>query len=187
MCRKEGIDCFWLVSLRIFFLFFKLKQPVDIFLSHDWPRSIYHYGNKKQLLKTKSFFRQEVENNTLGSPAASELLEHLKPAYWFSAHLHVKFAALMRHQVGQKTSVLIFNKHLLNIHEVGTMGRVLKPETEIQLAPQELLSTQRGQEMNKQLQSRESVLERAEVTEGTRGRLQGSDWPTDGVSKGLHV
>ena len=127
MCRKEGIDCFWLVSLRIFFLFFKLKQPVDIFLSHDWPRSIYHYGNKKQLLKTKSFFRQEVENNTLGSPAASELLEHLKPAYWFSAHLHVKFAALMRHQVGQKTSVLIFNKHLLNIHEVGTVGRVLKP------------------------------------------------------------
>uniref|UniRef100_A0A9L0JTJ8 Lariat debranching enzyme n=2 Tax=Equus asinus TaxID=9793 RepID=A0A9L0JTJ8_EQUAS len=77
----------------------QLKQPMDIFLSHDWPRSIYHYGNKKQLLKTKSFFRQEVENNTLGSPAASELLEHLKPAYWFSAHLHVKFAALMQHQV----------------------------------------------------------------------------------------
>ncbi|XP_023394581.1 lariat debranching enzyme isoform X2 [Loxodonta africana] len=77
----------------------QLKQPMDVFLSHDWPRSIYHYGNKKQLLKTKSFFRQEVENNTLGSPAASELLEHLKPTYWFSAHLHVKFAALMQHQV----------------------------------------------------------------------------------------
>ncbi|XP_040860394.1 lariat debranching enzyme isoform X1 [Ochotona curzoniae] len=76
----------------------QLKQPVDIFLSHDWPRSIYHYGNKKQLLKAKSFFRQEVENNTLGSPAASELLEHLKPAYWFSAHLHVKFAAVMLHK-----------------------------------------------------------------------------------------
>ncbi|XP_059956221.1 lariat debranching enzyme [Mesoplodon densirostris] len=80
----------------------QLKQPMDIFLSHDWPRSIYHYGNKKQLLKTKSFFRQEVENNTLGSPAASELLEHLKPTYWFSAHLHVKFAALMQHQAKDK-------------------------------------------------------------------------------------
>ncbi|XP_028928696.1 lariat debranching enzyme [Ornithorhynchus anatinus] len=76
----------------------QLKQPVDIFLSHDWPRSIYHYGNKKKLLKTKSFFRQEVESNTLGSPAASELLQYLKPTYWFSAHLHVKFAALMQHQ-----------------------------------------------------------------------------------------
>ncbi|XP_077304578.1 lariat debranching enzyme [Lithobates pipiens] len=80
---------------------FKLKQikePMDIFLSHDWPRSIYHYGNKNQLLKKKDFFRQEVENNTLGSPAAAELLHHLQPSYWFSAHLHVKFAAFMQHQ-----------------------------------------------------------------------------------------
>ncbi|XP_064021434.1 lariat debranching enzyme [Pogoniulus pusillus] len=80
----------------------QLKQPIDIFMSHDWPRSIYHYGNKKQLLKMKSFFRQEVESNTLGSPAASELLHHLKPSYWFSAHLHVKFAAFMQHQANSK-------------------------------------------------------------------------------------
>uniref|UniRef100_A0A8C5QR41 Debranching RNA lariats 1 n=1 Tax=Leptobrachium leishanense TaxID=445787 RepID=A0A8C5QR41_9ANUR len=80
---------------------FKLKQikePMDIFLSHDWPRSIYHYGNTKHLLTKKAFFREEVENNTLGSPAASELLHHLQPSYWFSAHLHVKFAAFMQHQ-----------------------------------------------------------------------------------------
>ncbi|MGH0162863.1 UNVERIFIED_CONTAM: hypothetical protein FKN15_064646 [Acipenser sinensis] len=80
---------------------FKLKQirqPMDIFLSHDWPRGIYHYGNKSQLLKRKSFLREEVESNSLGSPAAAELLQHLQPAYWFSAHLHVKFAAYVQHQ-----------------------------------------------------------------------------------------
>ncbi|KAG7463938.1 hypothetical protein MATL_G00181910 [Megalops atlanticus] len=80
---------------------FKLKQiqhPIDIFMSHDWPRGIYNYGSTEQLLRKKKFLRQEVENNSLGSPAAAELLAHLQPSYWFSAHLHVKFAAIMQHQ-----------------------------------------------------------------------------------------
>ncbi|KAM6934885.1 lariat debranching enzyme [Xenentodon cancila] len=79
---------------------FKLKQiemPVDIFMSHDWPRGIYYYGSTRELLRKKKFLRQEVESNTLGSPAAEELLAHLQPSYWFSAHLHVKFAAVMQH------------------------------------------------------------------------------------------
>ncbi|XP_055008401.1 lariat debranching enzyme isoform X2 [Boleophthalmus pectinirostris] len=79
---------------------FKLKQiqmPMDIFMSHDWPLGIYHYGDTENLLKKKKFLRQEVEFNSLGSPAAEELLSHLQPSYWFSAHLHVKFAAVMQH------------------------------------------------------------------------------------------
>ncbi|XP_072253605.1 lariat debranching enzyme [Leuresthes tenuis] len=79
---------------------FRLKQiqmPMDIFMSHDWPRGIYYYGNTMELLRKKKFLRQEVESNTLGSPPAEELLAHLQPSYWFSAHLHVKFAAMMQH------------------------------------------------------------------------------------------
>ncbi|XP_054470729.1 lariat debranching enzyme [Anoplopoma fimbria] len=79
---------------------FKLKQikmPMDIFMSHDWPRGIYRYGSTAELLRKKKFLRQEVETNSLGSPAAEELLAHLQPSYWFSAHLHVKFAAVMKH------------------------------------------------------------------------------------------
>ncbi|KAK2840327.1 hypothetical protein Q5P01_014067 [Channa striata] len=79
---------------------FKLKQiqmPMDIFMSHDWPRGIYYYGSTEELLQKKKFLRQEVETNSLGSPAAEELLAHLQPSFWFSAHLHVKFAAIMQH------------------------------------------------------------------------------------------
>jgi hypothetical protein len=69
-------------------------------MSHDWPRGIYDYGNMSALLKKKSFFREEMESGVLGSPPAEELLHCIKPSYWFSAHLHCKFAALIEHRVG---------------------------------------------------------------------------------------
>lgn len=51
------------------------------------------------LLKKKQYFREEVEQDRLGSPAAKEPLFHIKPDYWFAAHLHVKFPAIVQHQV----------------------------------------------------------------------------------------
>ncbi|XP_043239528.1 lariat debranching enzyme A-like [Amphibalanus amphitrite] len=84
---------------------YRLKQltpDMDIFISHDWPRGVYHHGDVNQLLSKKPFFREEVESNKLGSRPAEELLHRLQPRFWFSAHLHVKFSALVEHgrQVG---------------------------------------------------------------------------------------
>jgi lariat debranching enzyme len=79
---------------------FRLKQvrrPLDIFLSHDWPRGIYNFGDVNQLLDVKPFLTDDVKSNTLGSRPCEELLYYLKPTYWFAAHLHVKFAALVPH------------------------------------------------------------------------------------------
>ncbi|MEQ2200312.1 hypothetical protein XENOCAPTIV_027371 [Xenoophorus captivus] len=98
--RNEGdMKCMAVpAKYRMMQTFYK-SMPIDIFLSHDWPQGIYHYGNTEELLRKKKFLREEVETNTLGSPAAKELLAHLQPSYWFSAHLHVKFAAVMQHPI----------------------------------------------------------------------------------------
>nr|XP_032817242.1 lariat debranching enzyme A-like isoform X2 [Petromyzon marinus] len=37
----------------------QIQQPLDVFLSHDWPRGIYNYGQREELLQRKRFLRNE--------------------------------------------------------------------------------------------------------------------------------
>nr|XP_023018914.1 lariat debranching enzyme [Leptinotarsa decemlineata] len=94
---------------------FRLKQlssKIDIFLSHDWPSEVYKFGNVQQLLKRKRHFREDVEKNELGSKVCEDLMHFLKPKYWFSAHLHCKYAALVRHDDDTVTKFLALDKCL---------------------------------------------------------------------------
>ncbi|XP_004518449.1 lariat debranching enzyme isoform X2 [Ceratitis capitata] len=86
---------------------FRLKQltgTIDIFMSHDWPRGIYNYGNKSQLARFKPHFRDEMDKGQLGSRPCEDLLKLLKPKYWFAAHLHCKFAAVVPHEADDSSS-----------------------------------------------------------------------------------
>jgi len=86
--------------------------PMDIFLSHDWPKNIYNYGDAEQLMRFKPFLRDEIERGELGSNAAEDLLNCLKPKYWFSAHMHAKFSAIVQHENSTSTKFLALDKCL---------------------------------------------------------------------------
>jgi len=73
------------------------RRPLDVFLSHDWPRGIEQHGDTAALMRKKPFFRQEIQQNNLGSAANEDVLNAIKPRLWFSAHLHVKFEATVHH------------------------------------------------------------------------------------------
>jgi lariat debranching enzyme len=71
----------------------QIRTPVDVGLSHDWPRGIVWKGNHRELFRKKSFLEEDAQTERLGSVAAKLVLGRTRPQYWLSAHLHVKYAA----------------------------------------------------------------------------------------------
>ncbi|XP_071942762.1 lariat debranching enzyme A-like [Antedon mediterranea] len=113
--RSTSRSAYHIRNLEVFRLKQLNKSP-DIILSHDWPRGVYHHGNKNKIFRFKPFMKEEIETTTLGSPPSEELLHFLQPEYWFSAHLHIKFPAIVRHQNSdgreKKTKFLALDKCL---------------------------------------------------------------------------
>ncbi|PYH49703.1 RNA lariat debranching enzyme [Aspergillus saccharolyticus JOP 1030-1] len=75
----------------------QVRTQVDLGLSHDWPKQVELCGDSEYLFRTKRGFREDSDSGKLGNPAAKYVLDRLRPAHWFSAHLHVKFAAIVAH------------------------------------------------------------------------------------------
>eukprot|EP01105_Mastigella_eilhardi_P022063 TRINITY_DN5402_c0_g1_i2.p2 TRINITY_DN5402_c0_g1~~TRINITY_DN5402_c0_g1_i2.p2 ORF type:complete len:348 (+),score=77.26 TRINITY_DN5402_c0_g1_i2:633-1676(+) len=86
----------------------QLSQPVDVFLSHDWPQGVLEHGDYAALFRRKPFFAPE--RRTLGNPGHARLLATLMPSHWFSAHLHTRFTATVNHPGGQVTHFLALDK-----------------------------------------------------------------------------
>lgn len=74
-----------------------LRSQVDVGISHDWPRGVEWQGDHRRLFGEKRFLEDDAQNDRLGSVAARYVLDRLRPPYWFSAHLHVKFSACVQH------------------------------------------------------------------------------------------
>ncbi|KAI0980995.1 hypothetical protein GJ496_003772 [Pomphorhynchus laevis] len=99
----RNLEIFRLMQLRD-------SRPFDIILSHDWPQGIYRCGDQSELLRKKPFLSNDIYSGKLGNPYTAELLQALKPRYWFSAHHHCKFAAKIQHDNEHFTNFLALDK-----------------------------------------------------------------------------
>ena len=76
------------------FLLSQISHPVDVFLSHDWPRGAVECGNKAVLCRKKHWGPADLE--TVTNVPMRNVLDRLKPTYWFAAHHHIKHAAVFK-------------------------------------------------------------------------------------------
>ena len=96
-----------------------VKDPIDIFVSHDWPTIISNHSNVKILTRIKPHFDKDIRNNWLGSPNLSRLLSNLQPRFWFSAHLHIHWETTIPHldkygDIIATTQFLSLDKPIIN-------------------------------------------------------------------------
>ncbi|KAL8785198.1 MAG: hypothetical protein Q9195_008731 [Heterodermia aff. obscurata] len=73
-----------------------LRTQVDVGVSHDWPRGVEWEGDWEGLFRRKDLFERDAREEKLGSVAARKVMDRLRPKWWFSAHLHCKFSAVVR-------------------------------------------------------------------------------------------
>lgn len=84
----------------------QIREQVDVGLSHDWPRGVEKHGDVQQLYRTRPMWKEESLDGSLGSPAAEYVMDRLRPAFWFSAHMHWKFAAVKTYPPPSQAVVL---------------------------------------------------------------------------------
>lgn len=96
-----------------------ITGEVDIFASHDWPRDVVQHGDLDSLYRKRGDLRGQVENHTFGSPAHLELIHLLKPHFWASGHMHIKYEASYPHPDQSITKFIAMHKSIpsIPVHE----------------------------------------------------------------------
>ncbi|KAH8586695.1 lariat debranching enzyme, C-terminal domain-containing protein [Bisporella sp. PMI_857] len=82
----------------------QIQTQVDIVLSHDWPTGVEMFGDYERLFARKPHFLESAKVDNLGSKPAAMLMNHLRPGYWFSGHMHIRFSADVEHAVTNTTT-----------------------------------------------------------------------------------
>lgn len=86
------------------------RKKIDVCIGHDWPKNIWKFGDEANLRRCKPFLVEDIENGRMGNLPAMELIEVLQPDYWFAAHMHFKFPAVVPHEGDHRTKFLALDK-----------------------------------------------------------------------------
>jgi len=76
----------------------QVRYPIDICISHDWPRRVEWFGDYNKLFADRPAFFESVKTDNLGSAPAEQVMNHLRPTHWFSGHMHIKYSAVVEHK-----------------------------------------------------------------------------------------
>ncbi|PSN71759.1 hypothetical protein BS50DRAFT_466231, partial [Corynespora cassiicola Philippines] len=76
----------------------RVCSPVDIGLSHDWPRRVEWFGDYQNLFEERPHFYESAKRDNLGSAPAEKVMDRLRPTHWFSGHMHIRFTAAVEHK-----------------------------------------------------------------------------------------
>ncbi|KZT38916.1 Metallophos-domain-containing protein [Sistotremastrum suecicum HHB10207 ss-3] len=151
--------------------------PIDVFMSHDWPNTIEQHGDIERLLKQKPWFRKDLDKGELGSPPLMKLLMSLKPKRWFSAHMHVKFRAVVRHEHDSTD-----NKQLEEYHTQQKNGSSSEPTKESEFSETQFLALDKCGEYRLSLEILD--IEPAIASSHHDGLSYDTDWLA--ISRALH-
>ncbi|KAI9670457.1 MAG: hypothetical protein M1829_004780 [Trizodia sp. TS-e1964] len=97
----------------------QIRTQIDIGISHDWPQAVEWNGNHQSLFRFKPYFKDESEAGTLGNPPVKYLMDRLRPQFWFSAHLHVKFSALVQYEKEEHPPVVVNPGNTISTLQLG--------------------------------------------------------------------
>ncbi len=56
------------------------------------------FGDYKKLFAERPTFFESAKIDNLGSAPAEQVMNHLRPKYWFSGHMHIKYSAVVEHK-----------------------------------------------------------------------------------------
>lgn len=120
ICPYDNNTVRTVYSMRNFEVFRMMQltpSKIDIMLSHDWPQGIWEHGDNStrfgslhSLLRLKPDFKTDMDSGKLGNPPCMQILKKLKPKHWFSAHMHCRFDAIVKHEDGEATKFVALDK-----------------------------------------------------------------------------